>query len=132
MQNAVVSVKNALDLPRQFDKHPWLILGGAALIGYIAADLFTDAKQPAGSGNGSAEKKPQGSASTRENANAASVAAAYESGRDNSAWYQLRGMVINTLLGAAQDVAARVTPALVESLTQPIEPASSEWSSVQF
>jgi cell division septum initiation protein DivIVA len=52
VQDAVQSVSNAFDVRRQFDRHPWLVLGGALVVGYLAYELL------AGSGKKS-EQSPE-------------------------------------------------------------------------
>jgi hypothetical protein len=43
VQGAVQSVSNAFDVRRQFDRHPWLVLGGAVVVGYLAYELLAGA-----------------------------------------------------------------------------------------
>src|SRR5579871_1261930 len=44
---AVHSVSNALNVPRQIDRHPWLALGGSVVLGYLAAELLDRSKNSA-------------------------------------------------------------------------------------
>lgn len=48
VQETVESVKESLDLSRQMENHPWLMLGGAVLAGYVGARLLSGAETVAG------------------------------------------------------------------------------------
>src|SRR5262245_47433437 len=45
MQEAVEAVKDTLDLRRQVDRHPWLMVGGAVATGYLVGVLITRAQE---------------------------------------------------------------------------------------
>lgn len=45
VQDAVQSVSDAFDIQLQINRHPWLVLGGAAFAGYVLEDLFAGANQ---------------------------------------------------------------------------------------
>ncbi len=127
VQDAVQSVSNAFDLQRQVERNPWLILGGAAVVGYLAVDFM----------RGTAKKSPQPSelvlpppplannasdgngrqAAESAAATAAALAAAYESGRNSSSWHQLKGLAIGALIDVVQNIATLAVPPLVEHLT---------------
>lgn len=127
VQDAVQSVSNAFDLQRQVERNPWIMLGGAAVLGYLAVDFMT----------GQSKKSPQPSAlapspspsaiNTSDGigrhaaesaaATAAALAAAYESGRNSSSWHQLKGLAIGALIEVLQDIATHAVPPLVEHLT---------------
>lgn len=127
VQDAVQSVSNAFDLRRQIERHPWLVLGGAAVLGYLAVDLLTgrakmsksskalasvpcSSTDSAGSGNGVPAAE---SAAT-----AAAFAAAYESGRESSSRHELQGLAIRSLISVVQDIASRAVPQVVDFLTR--------------
>jgi ElaB/YqjD/DUF883 family membrane-anchored ribosome-binding protein len=40
VSDSVETVKEAFDLNRQIREHPWLVLGGGVLVGYLGATLF--------------------------------------------------------------------------------------------
>jgi ElaB/YqjD/DUF883 family membrane-anchored ribosome-binding protein len=40
VQETVHSFQEALDLPKQVQEHPWLAVGGAVLVGYLAHDVL--------------------------------------------------------------------------------------------
>src|SRR5439155_7129759 len=39
-ENAVGAVKNFLDIPRHVDRHPWLMMGGSVLLGFLGGRLL--------------------------------------------------------------------------------------------
>jgi ElaB/YqjD/DUF883 family membrane-anchored ribosome-binding protein len=41
VQETVESVQDAFDLPKQVQEHPWLAVGGAVLVGYLAHGALT-------------------------------------------------------------------------------------------
>jgi len=47
VEGTVESVKDAFDLRRQTEQHPWLMVGGAAAAGYVAAHLLNRLSLPA-------------------------------------------------------------------------------------
>jgi len=49
-QEAVQSVKEAFNFPKQYDRHPWLFFGGSVLAGFVGGRMiFTSLQEPAGS-----------------------------------------------------------------------------------
>ncbi len=40
VEHATLSLSNALDVRRQIDRHPWLVLGSAIVVGYVVVDLL--------------------------------------------------------------------------------------------
>ncbi len=125
VQDAVQSVSNAFDLPRQIDRHPWLFLGGSFVCGCLAVEYFArSARRPrqtsqttappglaadnAEHGNGETAPQPV--------ASAAALTAAYESGARSSSWQQLRSIAIGAVIGIVQDVAARAVPQVISYL----------------
>src|SRR4051794_14724250 len=48
-REGVDSVKNACDVPAHVDRHPWLMLGGAVLCGYVAGSLLLKGERAASS-----------------------------------------------------------------------------------
>jgi len=125
VQGAVQSVSNAFDLRRQLARHPYLVLGGAALLGYLAAKhLSARSDQPArrpapvhppspsadnaSDGNGAREQESAAMASA--------LAAAFQAGLDSSFWSQLKGQATITLLGVMQDIVTRAVPLVMDRL----------------
>jgi uncharacterized protein YoxC len=127
VQDAVQSVSNAFDLQRQIERNPWLILGGAAVLGYLAFEFITGAAkkspqpsefvpQSPTSGNNTSDRDARQAAESAA-ATAAALAAAYESGRNSSSWHQLNGVAIGALIDVVQNIATLAVPPLVEHLT---------------
>lgn len=108
IQDAVKSVSNALDVQRQFDRHPWLILGGSVVLGYLAAEFF--------SAPTAASDPPPGTAAPplplRDHAGHGNWQPAGES----SPLQQLRSAAVGSLIGIVQDVASRASPLVLEYL----------------
>jgi len=46
VENTVESVKDTFDLSRHFEEHPWLMLGGAVLAGYVGGRILDRATAP--------------------------------------------------------------------------------------
>ena len=125
VQDAVQSVSNAFDFQRQIDRHPWLVLGGSVVLGYLAVEFLTRSAKKSGQ---SAETTPlphpsadnagheNGEPAVQSAATGAAIAAAYESGLKSSSWHQLRSMAIGALIGIAQDVASRAVPHVMNYL----------------
>lgn len=47
MEEGVESVKEAVDVPAHVDNHPWLMVGGSVLCGFVLGSLLLDRKQSA-------------------------------------------------------------------------------------
>ena len=110
VQGAVQSVSNAFDVRRQVEKHPWLILGGAVVVGYLAAELLT-----------SPVKKPEPLAKTapppRPPMNDNTPAPADKPSQGQQLWHQLSSAAIGPLLGIVQDLASHAVPHVIDYLT---------------
>lgn len=52
VDRTVESVKDAFDLNHQMQEHPWMVLGGAVLLGYIGGRLMDSMTQPSSGANG--------------------------------------------------------------------------------
>lgn len=126
VQDAVHSVSNAFDVRRQIDRHPWLVLGGAAVLGYLAVEFLTArAKKssqpkvlvppPCPPANNALQGNGETAVESAETA--AAIAAAYESGLKSSSRHQLQDLAIRSLIGVVQDVATRSVPQVVDYLT---------------
>jgi hypothetical protein len=105
IQNAVQSVSNALDIRRQFDRHPWLILGGSVVLGYLAAKLLMkSAREPAE--QPVTTSPPRTSASNASRGNGMS--------NTSSSWDQLRNAALGSLIRIVQDVASQASPHVMD------------------
>jgi hypothetical protein len=124
IRSSVHSVAKALDLHRQLDKHPLLILGGSVAVGYLIARSMN---APSARRSRSVPVSRSGFVETGENtagqvatdaaAMASAVTAAYESGQ-RQASRQLRARAIGALVGVVQEAAWRALPVAMEFLGQ--------------
>lgn len=126
VQDAVQSVSNAFDIRRQIEKHPLLVLGGVAVLGYLAGELLmgpgkkpvtapSTTPPPSPSMDNTVGGNPQQSVESA--AVAAAIAAAFKSGLDSSFSYQLKGQAIAGLIGIMNEVATRAVPLVMDYLT---------------
>lgn len=115
VQEAMQSVSNAFDVKLQMEKHPWLILGGAVVVGYLAAEFLDGPKRSDrtrlstdSSNNHSIHRngKRLFDSLTANRARLLTRAASSAS----SPWHQLRTATVSALVGLVNTVAARVTP----------------------
>lgn len=119
VETAVHSVGEAFDLRKQLDRNPWLVLGGAAFLGYVVADCLTSSKKrpvptPAVFPVPMAAI-PAAAAPTEA---AAAMTAAYEAHKESNAVSQLKGIAIGTLIGILQGVATRAVPQVLDYIAE--------------
>ncbi|MDB5388152.1 MAG: hypothetical protein JWM11_3798 [Planctomycetaceae bacterium] len=143
VQGAVHSVTNAFDVRRQIDKHPLLVLGGSAILGYLAGEILARQGRHRTVAQPSSTVPPPtptldtpvsgtGMPAIESAAIAAAIAAAYKSGWDHSLWHQLKGQAVGTLLGIVQEVASRAGPLVIDHFTNkrenvaPIHPEGTD------
>lgn len=125
VQDAVHSVAKAFDLKHHMDTHPWLVLGGSVVLGYLAADLLEASARSAQRQN-PAPRPPSAMdnpAYRNGNGNAAGFAATADAhtqsaGAANSPWQQLTSAATAAVIGIIQDAAAKVVPEVTEYLTR--------------
>ena len=126
IRHTVDSVTNGMDLSRQIERHPWLVIGGCVALGYVASGLLmrkpkTNQAQTiwippsalppdAMTFNSSHQEKPSALMPSE-------VAVASKSVQDSSIWHQLGEIGIGVLIGIVQDVANRAAPQIVDYLT---------------
>lgn len=125
VQDAVTSVRNTFDLQRITGSHPWLVVGGAAAIGYLATKAFTSVEpadnspaltHPASAAVIAPEHR-NGTSNTHTNAITNSARITPETSVTNSAWDQLRIAAVGAFIGIASDMASRAAPLLMDYLT---------------
>jgi hypothetical protein len=123
IEGAVHSVSNAFDLRRQIDRHPWLVLGGAVAVGYLAVTLWEGAaKKRQQIPNRPSLPSREANNAHQENAppivesTANAPAAARESTRENSSWHQLRDMAIGSVIAMVPEIASHVVPRIMDQL----------------
>lgn len=117
VHDAVEKMSHAFDIRRQMDRHPWLVLGGAVLVGGVAHHLLTSPSRKALACPPDEELfRDYGSRLPNARPSAA-IAAAYQSGLKQSYWNQLTSMAIGTLGGIVKEFASQTLPQLVAELT---------------
>jgi len=128
VHDGVEAVKDAMDIGAHVDRHPWLIVGGSVLCGYVLGSLLTENRQPAriaqipippggpkvlpGNGNGRHKHhKPQAQASS-------------------SNWLsflepeinKLKGLALGATLGTVREmISAEAPPHMAEQLREVID-----------
>ncbi len=128
VETAVHSVGEAFDLHKHMDRHPWLVLGGAAFLGYVMADgLSGSKKRPVAP---TVMPLPVAAFSAADSSEAAAALnAAYEANKESTAVNQLKGIAIGALIGILQGVATRAVPQVLDYIGQrhvPPRPQSAE------
>jgi len=134
VQTTVESVKETFDLPLQVERHPWLMLGGAAALGYLAGSLLSQGKKketatptrsasfptvsawsPHGANGG--PNGPPGPLSPAREIVPPSTVKTTEPGRlselsqtFNDEISKLKGLAIGTLLGVVRDFVTQAVP----------------------
>ena len=123
VQDALHSVGKAFDLQHHMETHPWLVLGGSVVLGYMAADLL-EASARSGQWPGPAVKpNPAMGNPGYRNGNAAGFAAsaaasARQAGAANSPWHQLTTAATAAVIGIIEDAASRVVPEVMDYLNR--------------
>lgn len=118
VQDAVQSVSNAFDLKRQFQRNPWLVIGGAAVLGYFAVEFLRGSRRkPARLLATTCAPAPIAVNPGDADAQSAAIAAAYEAGRESSHRHELQSAAVGALIAVVQDVASRAVPPLMDYLT---------------
>ncbi len=106
VEGAVQSVSEAFDLQQQIENHPFLVLGGAAALGYIAAECVTayeraQKMRPMMSSAPQAVQQPQYTAPTPSM---------------SPLLRELQTMAIGVLVGSIQGVALRALPEVLGAI----------------
>jgi hypothetical protein len=120
--NAVQSVNNAFDFRRQINRHPFLVVGGAVAVGYLAVELIAGSKRKSEQ-TSEAARSPSplanhgGDGNGKSAVESAAIAAAYEAGRKSSSWHHLQDLATRSLIGVVQEIASRALPQLLDSFT---------------
>jgi len=123
VHNAVDSVVNVLDVSRHVENHPWLVVGGAVVVGYLAAEFLTG---PPTANGASQESSSPSSTNQPDQSNTPSVATAltgtasvthgHPSVSTSSPWQQLRDATIGSLIGIVPEIISRIIPRVVDQL----------------
>ena len=126
VEQATHTLSNALDIRRQIDRHPWLVLGGAILVGYVAVDLLQGPKNSnlQGAEKISSVPDPAASEASQKNAtgtlesteNATAIAATRHPSQKVSSWDQLRDIAMRSLMATVPIVVAQIVPRIIDQL----------------
>jgi hypothetical protein len=135
VSGAMQSVSEAFDVRRQIAQHPWVALGGAAALGYVAHQLMSDSQQkavpPLDDAATLAElATDQASEQQGHPINLAATAAATRAYNEtlmmSSPLLQLKGLAINTLVGIARESAALAVPLVAAYLATHLNRPASQ------
>ncbi len=123
VQDALHSVGKAFDLQHHIETHPWLILGGSVVLGYMAADLLEASAKSSPWQNPASRPQSGAGNSGYGNGNAAGFAATaaastHSAGSTNSPWQQLTSAATAAVIGIIQDAAAKVVPEVTDYITR--------------
>ena len=133
VDNAVQSVNHFLDLQQQIDRHPFLVVGGAVVAGYLAAEFLTGSKTtPTASSAPVPQPLTNSQAEPRQSPAAESVPAPYlvpatqQAAPNRSLWSQLEDAAIGSLVAVIPQITLRVVPRLVDQLIEQWNHPSAE------
>lgn len=142
VQSAVSSLSDACDIRRHYREHPVLVLGGAAIVGFMVG-RFMVPRRSSVARDGQASMDPRIPAGLDERAassavpcaagdgcpvgnngrtdSSAALTAAYDSGFRDSVWASLEGIALAAAGKVVQEMTSRAVPFLMNRLFE--EPA---------
>lgn len=113
VQEAVTTVKDSLDLSKHVERHPWLMMGGAVAVGYLAGTFLAPAKPTVAEGYAEALPPPPKAAHS-SNGNGrmhrAEEPAQEAEGPLHNALQMLKGLAVGNLMGLLRDMVTKVLP----------------------
>lgn len=135
VRDTVESVKETFDLPRQVDRHPWLMVGGSVAVGFLCGRLVGGRASPGGALHGPAYSpmrpiRPEGERYAAESARvhhpvAEAPARGWLSSLGDTFGGEidkLKGLAIGTGLGVVREMISKNVPdQLSERLTEVID-----------
>jgi len=128
MHEGVETVKEAVDIQAHVEKHPWLMLGGAMMTGYVMGTLLHGAEK-----QGDRESKPRsqtGTPRSHGNGHHKRESEKKETVSADSGWLgmlepeinKLKGLALGVALGTVREaLTAEIPPHLAEQLGQIID-----------
>ncbi|MFO1007317.1 MAG: hypothetical protein U0929_15255 [Planctomycetaceae bacterium] len=127
VQDAVSSVRNTFDLQRITNSHPWLVVGGAVAVGYLATKAFvphevadnTRVPVPPSPATADRAEYQNGTSNTHTDSRANTARIATESTTTDSVWDQMRMAAVGAFIGIASEMASQAAPLLMEYLSSP-------------
>jgi hypothetical protein len=124
-QDTVQACQNALDVPRQIDRHPWLLFSGAIGLGFVAVKFLEKSKSTTPRRSATAlpvlpSSDSYGSQPLQESENSslvsASMAEADRRTASDSPWQRLGEMAVSSVQTILQDAASRATAQVIDYL----------------
>lgn len=140
MDDTVTMVKHSFDLNYQMDQHPWMMLGGSVLVGYLLGGPGTRSPtrpyRTRRSWTG-AEARRSGYSATAVNPDADNQPAAYSQPRMSSLWDSalgqfreeldmIKGAVIAALMSNVRDMVRQSMPRIAPQLEKAIDSATTK------
>ena len=134
VESALQSVSDALNVRQHIKQHPWLVLGGSVVLGYLAVDFLEQTAKASGRRsaptmppNPSDENAGQLSGQSPVACVAMPIAnsTANEAASANFLWHQLTTAATGALIGIAQDAATHVVPQIMGYLNRKNVPTDS-------
>jgi ElaB/YqjD/DUF883 family membrane-anchored ribosome-binding protein len=124
VQQTVETVKETFNLRRQVEDHPWAMLGGSVVLGYVAGSLLARAPEPWTRHAGHGYRTPPRLAPGYEQARPPAVSERYAAARDVTepgwgeklsealapAMTRLRELVVGTVAGLVGEMILNATP----------------------
>jgi len=104
LHDTVESVREAIDLKEQFNKRPWMLIAGAASLGYLSGALVHDDDSP----------RQKARASRYESAHYRE-ALAHLAQQFEPEMIRLKGLALGALFGIVRDLATKSAPQPIES-----------------
>ena len=133
VRHAVDAVAKLLDVTRHIQKHPWMVVGGAGFVGYLAAAFLTSRPSESVSGTDAA------TISTVNSINGKPIAAplthtalnllGHSAGTASSPWDRLKDAAIGSLFEIVRQTISRMTPIVVDRLIEGLSQSEREYFS---
>ncbi len=125
VQDALHSVGRAFDLQQHMQTHPWFVLGGSVVLGYMAAELLEASAKSGQWQNPASRPRSAMDNPGYRNGNAAGFAATgsattHAAANTNSPWQQLTSAATAAVISIIEDAAARVVPEVTDYLNRKI------------
>jgi len=115
-QETVQSVSDSFNINVQMERHPWIILGGAAAVGYLVGSAFASSREyrpSAAMPHSSPPSAPQSNHDFIPHFREAEPAAVQESGVWTDAVSHLKDIGVSYLMGLVRDLAKQGLPDVI-------------------
>lgn len=113
VHGAVRSVRNWLNVRRQVDAHPWMVLAGSFTLGFLVSRVLAGKAIKPGNADKSTGNAVQLSMTSDD------IVAVYEAGLEYSASHRVRSLAVDALAAVAQSVAIHAVPLAIRALAPP-------------